>query len=143
MANITRIKAHDPNRPEPPKDPKNPKKSPKKAINRPQDEQSTSKTVAKTKAPAKIASRPPHGPAKGLPKIILILTAPFRLIFKPFFLLGRYIRDSWREIREVRWPNRKATWKMVFAVLLYTFLFALFVTLLDALFTLLFNKVLR
>ena len=39
------------------------------------------------------------------------------ILFRPFVALGRYLRDSWREIRQVRWPNRKATWKMVLAVL--------------------------
>ena len=34
---------------------------------------------------------------------------PF-ILFRPFVYLGRYIRDSWRELRQVRWPNRKATW---------------------------------
>ena len=33
------------------------------------------------------------------------------VLFRPFVALWRYIRDSWRELRQVRWPNRKATWK--------------------------------
>ncbi len=66
---------------------------------------------------------------------------PFILI-RPFVYLGRYIRDSWRELRQVRWPNRKATWKMVLAVLIYTAIFVIFISLLDLFFTWLFNLIL-
>ena len=64
------------------------------------------------------------------------------ILFRPFVALGRYLRDSWRELRQVRWPNRKATWKMVLAVLVYTALFMLIITLLDLFFTWLFNLIL-
>lgn len=66
---------------------------------------------------------------------------PF-ILFRPFVYLGRYIRDSWRELRQVRWPNRKATWKMVLAVLVYTALFVAFISLLDLFFTWLSNLIL-
>ena len=66
---------------------------------------------------------------------------PFILI-RPFSFIGRYFRDSWREIRQVRWPNRKATWKMVFAVLVYTAIFVVLLVLLDMLFKFIFNQIL-
>lgn len=78
-----------------------------------------------------------------LHKILMIITAPFRFIFKPFAKLGHYVADSWREIRQVRWPNRKATWKMVIAVIIYTAIFVAFITLIDALLTLIFNNFLK
>lgn len=61
------------------------------------------------------------------------------LLARPFVALGRYLRDSWREIRQVRWPNRKATWKMTLAVLVYVALFMIFLTLLDVFFTFIFD----
>lgn len=64
------------------------------------------------------------------------------ILFRPFVALGHYLRDSWREIRQVRWPNRKATWKMVLAVLVYTALFVVIILLLDMFFTWLFNLIL-
>ena len=66
---------------------------------------------------------------------------PF-ILFRPFVAFGRYLRDSWREIRQVRWPNRKTTWKMVLAVIIYTALFMLIIFLLDLFFTWLFNLIL-
>lgn len=65
------------------------------------------------------------------------------ILFRPFVALGRYLRDSWREIRQVRWPNRKATWKMVLAVLVYTALFIAIISLLDLFFTWLFSLIIK
>lgn len=63
------------------------------------------------------------------------------ILFRPFVALGRYLRGAWHEIRQVRWPNRKATWKMVFAVIAYTALFMVIILLLDMFFTWLFNLI--
>ena len=65
---------------------------------------------------------------------------PFILI-RPIVYFFRYLRDSWREIRQVRWPSRKATWKLFFAILIYTFLFGAIIMLLDVFFTWLFNLI--
>lgn len=64
------------------------------------------------------------------------------ILFRPFVALGRYLRDSWMELRQVRWTSRKATWKMVLAVLIYTALFVILISLLDMFFTWLFNIIL-
>ena len=64
------------------------------------------------------------------------------VLFRPFVAFFRYLRDSWREIRQVRWPNRKATWKMVLAVLAYTALFVILISLLDLFFRWLFGLIL-
>lgn len=66
---------------------------------------------------------------------------PF-ILFRPFVYLWRYLRDSWRELRQVRWPNAKATWKMVLAVFIYTAIFMITIFLLDLFFTWLFNLIL-
>lgn len=65
------------------------------------------------------------------------------ILFRPFVAFGRYLRDSWREIRQVRWPNRKATWKMVLAVFFYCAIFMIFILVLDAFFTFIFNQLLN
>lgn len=66
---------------------------------------------------------------------------PF-ILFRPFIAVWRYLRDSWIELRQVRWPNRKATWKMVLAVLIYSAIFFVLISLLDLLFSSLFNLIL-
>ena len=69
-------------------------------------------------------------------RFLLFITTPIRAFF-------RYLAESWQELKQVRWPNRKMTWKLVFAVILYTVIFAAFIMVLDALFTLLFNNLLK
>lgn len=64
------------------------------------------------------------------------------VLFRPFCAFGRYLRDSWREIRQVRWPSRKLTWKMVLAVVIYAALFLALITLLDILFDFIFKLIL-
>lgn len=61
------------------------------------------------------------------------------VLARPFVCFGRYLRNSWHEIRQVRWPNRKATWKMTLAVLVYCALFMVFLTLVDVFFTFIFD----
>ena len=64
------------------------------------------------------------------------------ILFRPIVAFFRYLRDSWREIRQVRWPNRKATWKMVLAVVIYTAIFMITILLLDLFFRFIFGLIL-
>ncbi|MCL2280418.1 preprotein translocase subunit SecE [Candidatus Saccharibacteria bacterium] len=59
--------------------------------------------------------------------------APFFLL-RPIFAIGRYFRDSWRELRQVRWTNRRATWGLTLAVLAFCIFFAVLIMLSDWLF---------
>ena len=119
MAKITRISAKDPGESaKPPKIVEKPKKQPQKQPQKPQ------------KRSAKATKK-----SRRLPK-------PLRIILKPFTALGGYFAASWREIRQVRWPNRKYTWKMTAAMLIYCALFIVFIVLLDLLFSLIFNNLL-
>lgn len=101
------------------------KKSRAKQSDKKQDKKSSKK--ADKKAGAKRESR--------LPK-------PLRVILTPFTAFGRYVRNSWGELRQVRWPSRKATWKLTLAVLIYCALFIVIIMVLDLLFTELFGWIL-
>jgi preprotein translocase subunit SecE len=59
--------------------------------------------------------------------------------YNPITAFGRYVRGSWHEIRQVRWPDRKATWGMTLAVIGFTLFFAVIILALDSLFQLLFK----
>lgn len=61
----------------------------------------------------------------------------------PFKALGRYFKGSWYELRQVRWPNRAATWSLTLAVLVFTGFFVLLVVLLDSGFNWVFEQLLR
>lgn len=60
----------------------------------------------------------------------------------PFAALGRYFAGAWYELRQVRWPNRKATWGLTFAVLAFSAFFVVLILLLDALFKYIFQLIL-
>ena len=104
------------------------------------------KPEAVTEKPA-VAPKPEQKPVK-TPKTKSSKNTeekPLKEVFilaRPFVALGRYLRDSWREIRQVRWPNRKATWKMTLAVFVYCAIFMAFILVLDALFTFIFDLLL-
>lgn len=59
----------------------------------------------------------------------------------PFRAIGRYLKGAWRELRLVRWPNRKTTWGMTAAVLIFSVALGLIIFLLDFVFTYLFKEV--
>lgn len=126
MAKITRIKASD--------GPRKKEETDEPAITR-------KKVVVKDKKSEKAKRKDQKAAEKMAVTDKKSEKKPFILI-RPFVYLGRYIRDSWRELRQVRWPNRKATWKMVLAVLIYTAIFVIFISLLDLFFTWLFNLIL-
>lgn len=62
---------------------------------------------------------------------------------KIFCPIGRYFKGSWQELKQVRWPDRKATWSLTGAVLLFTAIFVVIIVLLDAGFEMLFNLIVR
>lgn len=61
---------------------------------------------------------------------------------KPFRAIGSYFKGAWVELRQVRWPDRKATWGLTLAVILFSLFFALVILGLDAVFSYLFKEVL-
>lgn len=130
MAKITRIKAKDPG-------------NSAKGVDT--SAENTHKTIVKAsgKANQKKADTVPTSTEKAVKRAKKAekTSKPFILI-RPFVTFGRYLHASWLEIRQVRWPSRKATWKMVAAIFVYTGLFIAIIMLLDALFTWLFGLIL-
>jgi preprotein translocase SecE subunit len=63
-------------------------------------------------------------------------------IASPFVALGNYFTGAWYELRQVTWPNRKATWSLTAALLAFTLFFVVMILLLDALFKYLFQLIL-
>ncbi len=57
----------------------------------------------------------------------------------PLAPFWRYIKGSWYELRQVRWPDRHATWKMTGALIAFTLFFVIIILLLDAGFNQLFK----
>lgn len=55
-------------------------------------------------------------------------------IFRPLAALGNYFRQSFQELKKVKWPTRKETWSMTLAVIAYAVFLGVIVLLLDNLF---------
>lgn len=50
------------------------------------------------------------------------------VIFRPVkkilsFLVPKYFINSWKEVRRVSWPNRKETWRLTLAVMIFAIVF--------------------
>lgn len=54
-----------------------------------------------------------------------------------------YFKQSWHELKKVRWTDRKTTWQITIAVILFTLFMLLIVTLLDFGFNYLFKLVVQ
>ncbi len=68
---------------------------------------------------------------------------PNNKLLAPLFIMGRYFKGSWTELRQVRWPNRRATWGMTAAVVIFTMMFVGLIVLLDAMFSQLFKLIIK
>ena len=54
-----------------------------------------------------------------------------------------YFKGAWIELKQVRWSDRKSTWGMTFAVVLFTLFFVVLILLLDAGFKYLFDFIIK
>jgi preprotein translocase subunit SecE len=59
----------------------------------------------------------------------------------PLVAIGGYFKGAWRELRQVRWPNRRATWGLTLAVVLFSVFFVVLILLLDSLFKYIFELI--
>lgn len=55
--------------------------------------------------------------------------------------IGGYFKGAWVELRQVRWPTRRATWELTLAVILFTAFFLAVIILLDLLFKYIFELI--
>jgi preprotein translocase SecE subunit len=61
---------------------------------------------------------------------------PFKFILKVLRWIGRiivpsYIRNSWKELRQVSWPSLKQSRQLTFAVLLFAIVFGALIAIVD------------
>lgn len=68
---------------------------------------------------------------------------PAARVLRPLIATGGYFKGAWYELLQVRWPNRRATWSLTFAVLIFSAFFTVLIVLLDALFKFLFELILK
>ncbi|HUC90167.1 MAG TPA: preprotein translocase subunit SecE [Patescibacteria group bacterium] len=73
------------------------------------------------------------------------IAVPFCIIGRPFKKLGRikffrviglilvppYFRNSWKELRQVTWPNRRESWQLTSAVMIFAIIFGVLIAVVD------------
>lgn len=99
-----------------------------------------SRTADKTRKATKTKTTSSATDIKKLPTDIQKMAPASK---NPFVAIGRYFREAWYELRQVRWPDRKTTWSMTGAVLIFTAFFVIYILLLDGLFKWLFETILK
>lgn len=84
-------------------------------------------------------------PLKAIGRAIRKVFRPFSFLLKPFrtrparfagrilakILLVNYIRNSWKELRLVEWPDRRSTFKLTVAVFIFAIVLSSLVAVLD------------
>jgi preprotein translocase subunit SecE len=79
------------------------------------------------------------------PRKILAIFAPLKPVGRvlqkfgrrqPMYILGlillpRYIRNAWRELRQVTWPNRRESLRLTSAVIVFATIFGILIALVD------------
>lgn len=93
----------------------------------------TAKDDAPKKAPKPTTAKTKAVTAK---KVTKKTTTPVETTEKKnvFARIGGYFKGAWVELRQVRWPNRKATWALTIAVLVFSLGFMGLILLLDVFF---------
>lgn len=57
-------------------------------------------------------------------KPVRVFAKPLRPVGKALhWLAPKYLINSWREVRQVVWPNRKETWRLTVAVFIFAIVF--------------------
>lgn len=87
----------------------------KELAGRTQAEKSNIKTTRSSGAKTKTASKPKNSKSRR----------------NPLSAITGYFRGAWQEIKQVRWPDRRSTWGMVGALIVFTAALFLVIILLD------------
>jgi preprotein translocase subunit SecE len=65
-----------------------------------------------------------------------------KILGKRFNLVPKFLKEAWAELRLVTWPSKKVAARLTGAVVMFAFIFAIFVQILDFLFNKLFKVIL-
>lgn len=57
-----------------------------------------------------------------------------------YILLPPYVRNSWRELRQVTWPNRRETFRLTYAVIIFSVIFGIIVFAVDSVLSKIFKE---
>ncbi|HSX44242.1 MAG TPA: preprotein translocase subunit SecE [Candidatus Saccharimonadales bacterium] len=109
--------------------------------------QKAEKSTNKPEKPKRVrkAAKKATSPLVWVAHMIGKLLRPFRFLLWPFktrplrfigrilakILLIQYFKNSWKELKQVTWPDRKQTTQLTIAVFAFAIVFGIFITLVD------------
>jgi len=76
-------------------------------------------------------------------KKVKVTKEPTNVFLKALVGIGRYFKGAWVELKQVRWPTRKATWGLTLAVIVFSAFFVVLILLLDAFFKFIFELIIK
>ncbi|MDR1196948.1 MAG: preprotein translocase subunit SecE [Candidatus Nomurabacteria bacterium] len=97
----------------------------------------------KSKSVAKKTKKNKRQAPKWLKKLGQVLGKVFGPIGRFFAPAVEYVKGSFYELRQTRWPNRKATWGLTIAVILFSIFFAALILSFDNVFNWLMETILN
>jgi len=97
------------------------------------------KTTNVTRIRADETKNAPKKTKKSVPKEV---KEPTNWFTKALAGIGGYFKGAWVELKQVRWPSRKATWGLTLAVLIFSGVLLALIVSLDLLFKYLFEIIL-
>lgn len=97
------------------------------------------KTTNVTRIRADETKNAPKKTKKSVPKDV---KEPTNWFTKALAGIGGYFKGAWVELKQVRWPSRKATWGLTLAVLIFSGVLLALIVSLDLLFKYLFEIIL-
>lgn len=109
------------------------------------DSTKVTRIKATDSAPKKRASTKVATPSK-TPKTTKkqkVSKEPSNRFTKTLASIGGYFTGAWYELKQVRWPTRKATWGLTLAVILFSAFFVVLILLLDAFFKFIFELMIK
>lgn len=101
---------------------------------------SAAATPAKEAKTAKSSKATPAKATKAV-KANAVTATPVEAKKNVFARIGGYFKGAWVELKQVRWPTRRATWGLTLAVLLFSAFFVVLILLLDTFFQYIFKLI--
>lgn len=91
--------------------------------------------AARVAESSKLSSFKASMPGPGISRFMRPILRPLRWLTPTYFV------NSWREVRQVTWPNRRETWRLTLAVFIFAAVFGALIAGVDKGLDLLFKKI--
>ena len=100
------------------------------------------KTESAREKTEEVAAKTVKPPKRRIRRSASVVMRPFKFLRFLRFIIPPYFRNSWKELKQVTWPNRKETRQLTVAVFIFAIAFGILVAVTDYGLDKIFKKVL-